>query len=146
MQVQSMASTNGLRIRHCCELQHRLQMLLGTGIAVAVMQAVCYSSDSTPSLGSSICHGCGLKKTKKKKILCLVKLTQQTLIRHLLIRSSNVKIIIIIILIYLTAQSTLLHNFSFFFNPHSNSRGQLQRYICLHVSHIYVFHFYIQYI
>ena len=30
---------------------------------------VVYSSDSTPSLGTSTCHGCGPRKTKKKKNL-----------------------------------------------------------------------------
>ena len=28
---------SGSRIRHCCELQYRLQMRLGSGIAVAVL-------------------------------------------------------------------------------------------------------------
>ena len=38
-------------------------------VAVAVTGAVTgsYSSDLTPSLGTSMCHGCGPKKTKKKK-------------------------------------------------------------------------------
>ena len=36
-------------------------------MAVAVVQASSYSSSSTPSLGSSICYGCGCKKTEKKK-------------------------------------------------------------------------------
>ena len=42
-------------------------MLLGSGIAVAVAVASIYSSDLTPSLGTSICHEYGPKKTKKKK-------------------------------------------------------------------------------
>ena len=42
-------------------------MRLGSGIAVAVVQAGCYSSDSTPSLGMSICCRCSPKKPKKKK-------------------------------------------------------------------------------
>ena len=44
-------------------------MRLGSGVAVAVAVAVAgsYSSDQTPSLGSSICCGCGPKKTKDKK-------------------------------------------------------------------------------
>ena len=51
----------------CCrELQCRLQMQLGSCVAVAVVQASSYSSDLTPSLGTSICHGCGPKKTRKK--------------------------------------------------------------------------------
>ena len=40
-------------------------MQLESGVAVAV--AGSYSSDSTPSLGTSICPGCGPQKTKKKK-------------------------------------------------------------------------------
>ena len=36
-QVQSLASLNGLRIRHCSKLQHWLQMRLGSHIAVAVV-------------------------------------------------------------------------------------------------------------
>ena len=43
-------------------------MRLGSGVAVA--KAGGYSSDWTPSLGTSICHGSGPrkgKKTKKKK-------------------------------------------------------------------------------
>ena len=42
-------------------------MRLGSGLAVAVVQAGGYSSDSTPSLGTSICCKCGPKKIKKKK-------------------------------------------------------------------------------
>ena len=47
---------------HC----HRLQMGLGSGIAVAVVQASSCSSDLTPSLGTSIRCRCGPKKKKKK--------------------------------------------------------------------------------
>ena len=61
-----------LRIQHCCELWCRLQMWLGSHIALAVAIAVAvagsYSSNLTPSLGISICHGCGPKKTKDKKL------------------------------------------------------------------------------
>ena len=42
-------------------------MWLRSHIAVAVVQASGYSPDSTPSLGTSIRHKCGPKKTKKKK-------------------------------------------------------------------------------
>ena len=44
-------------------------MLLGSGVAVAVAvaQAGSYTSSSTPSLGTSICHGYGPRKTKRKK-------------------------------------------------------------------------------
>ena len=36
-------------------------------MAVAVAQASGYSSDWTPSLGTSICHRCGPRKDKKKR-------------------------------------------------------------------------------
>ena len=68
MQVPSLGSLSGLRILCCCELRCRSQMRLGSGIAVAVVQASSYSSDVTPCLGTSICQGCGPKKTKIKKI------------------------------------------------------------------------------
>ena len=44
-------------------------MQLGSGVDVAVPQASRCSSDLTPSLGTSICHGRGPKKTKKKIVL-----------------------------------------------------------------------------
>ena len=56
-----------LRIWHCCELWCRSQTWLVSRIAVAVGQAGSCSSDLTPSLGTSICHGCCPKKQKKKK-------------------------------------------------------------------------------
>ena len=45
----------------------RSKAQLGSGMAVAVDVASSGSSDLTPSLGTSMCHGCGPKKTKKKK-------------------------------------------------------------------------------
>ena len=42
-------------------------MWLVSGVAMAVAQHSGCSSDSTPSLGTSTCCGCGPKKTKKKK-------------------------------------------------------------------------------
>ena len=66
IQVQSLASLSGLRIQHGHKLQCRSQMQLGSGIAVAVVQAGSYSSSLTPSLGTSICCGCVPKKTKNK--------------------------------------------------------------------------------
>ena len=65
--VRSLASLSGLRIRHCHELWGRSQTWLGSGVAVAVAQAGGYSSYSTPSLGTSICHRCSPKKQKKKE-------------------------------------------------------------------------------
>ena len=63
--VQSLASLSGLRIQHCRELWCRSQMQLGSGTAVAVVLAWSCSSDSAPSLGTSICCGWGPKKKKK---------------------------------------------------------------------------------
>ena len=67
MWVWSLASLSGSDIWHCCELWCRSQTWLGSGVAVAVAQASSCSSDLTPSLGNSMCHGCGPKKQKKKK-------------------------------------------------------------------------------
>ena len=53
---------SGLKIWHCHELWCRLQLRLRSCIAVAVVQAGSYSSDLTPSLGTSICCRCGPKK------------------------------------------------------------------------------------
>ena len=61
--VQSLALLSGLRIWHCCELWRRSQMLLGSHIAVVLAQAGSNSSNSTPSLGTSIWHRCSPKKT-----------------------------------------------------------------------------------
>ena len=41
-------------------------MRLGSGVAVALVQAGSGSSDSTPSLGTPTLRGCGPKKQKKK--------------------------------------------------------------------------------
>ena len=65
--VRSPDSLSGWRIWRCRELWCRSQMWLGSSISVAVVWARGYSSTSTPSLGTSMCHGCSLKKTKKKK-------------------------------------------------------------------------------
>ena len=63
MPVRSLASLSGLRIWRCHELWRRLQTQLRSHTAVAGS----YRSDSTPSLGTSICRRCSPKKTKKKK-------------------------------------------------------------------------------
>ena len=65
--IQPLASLSGLRIQCRCELWCSLQTQLGSHIAMAVAQAGSYSSDSTPSLGTSIRHGYGPKKTKDQK-------------------------------------------------------------------------------
>ena len=72
-QVGSLALISGLRIQHYCQLWCRLQTWLRPGIAVAVVQASCYSFDSTPSLGTSLCHECLPKKWQKKKKMKVFK-------------------------------------------------------------------------
>ena len=67
-QVQSLASLSGLRIRHRHELWCRSQIQLWSHIAVAVVSASNYSSDLTPSLGTSMCLGCAPKNTPSKLI------------------------------------------------------------------------------
>ena len=64
-QVRSLALLGALRFWRCQELWCGLQTWLGSDVAVAVVSG--YSSDSTPSLGTSMCHRCGPKKKKKKK-------------------------------------------------------------------------------
>ena len=65
--VRSLASLNGLKIRHCHELWCRVQAQLGS-VAMAVVVASGYSSDLIPSLGTSICRrGVALRSKKKKK-------------------------------------------------------------------------------
>ena len=63
--VRSLVLLSGLRIWHWCELWCRLQTRLTSGVAVAGASRCC--SDSTPSLGTPICHGCGPKKQNKNK-------------------------------------------------------------------------------
>ena len=70
MQVPSLALLSKLRIWPFCELWCRSKMWLRFHIAVAVVQASSYSSDSTPSLGISVCRRCGPKKQSKKKGNC----------------------------------------------------------------------------
>ena len=52
---RSLVLLSGLKILCCCELWFRLQTQFGSHVSVAVVQASCYSSDLTPSLGTSIC-------------------------------------------------------------------------------------------
>ena len=50
-------------------------MRLGSCVAVAVAGG--YSSYSTSRLGTSICHGCGPKKTKTKNFLIGIPIVAQ---------------------------------------------------------------------
>ena len=65
--VRSLASLSGLGIRCCCEHRCRLQMQLGSRIAVAVVEACSCSSDLTRRLGTSICSRCSPKKIKIRR-------------------------------------------------------------------------------
>ena len=83
MWVWSLALLSGSGMWHCCEMRCRSQMQLGSwdALAVAVEQAGSCSSDSFPSLGTSICHRCGTKKqskTKQNKKPCATPATRAT--------------------------------------------------------------------
>ena len=65
--VRSLAFLSGLRIWRCRELWCRSQKQSRSFIAAAVMQASSYRFDWIPSLGTSICHGCGPKNTRQNK-------------------------------------------------------------------------------
>ena len=65
--VPSLALLSGLKIQRCRELWCRLQTQLGSRVAMALAWNGGYSSDSTPSLGSSICHRSSPKKWQKDK-------------------------------------------------------------------------------
>ena len=62
MQVRSPVPLSRLRIWRCCELRCRSQTSLRSRTAVAVARARGCSSNSTPSLGTSICRGCSPKR------------------------------------------------------------------------------------
>ena len=63
MQVRPLALLSELGIWRCRELQCRSQTWLRYQVAVAVVQASSYNSDSTLSVGTSICLGWGPKHT-----------------------------------------------------------------------------------
>ena len=64
---QFLALLSGIGIWHCHEEWCRLQMWLGSCVAVAVVSVGSCSSDLTPSLGISTCKECGPKKKRQKK-------------------------------------------------------------------------------
>ena len=72
--VRSLASLSGLRTHRCCELWCRSQTWPRFRVALVVAQAGSYSSGWTPSLGTSMCLGCGPEKTEKKKKIITVTL------------------------------------------------------------------------
>ena len=63
-----LALLSGLRIQRSHKLWCRLQTQHRSCVAVAVVQASGCSSDSIPSLGTSICHRCGPKKQTNKQM------------------------------------------------------------------------------
>ena len=69
--VRSLASFSGLRIQHCHELWCRQKTQLRFCVPAAVMQTSSCSSDSTPNLGTSICHGCSPKKNRARERMCV---------------------------------------------------------------------------
>ena len=84
MGVPSLALISGLRTQHCHKLWWRSRMWFRSIIAVtvAVVCSCSSSSDSTPSLGDSICCRCSPEKTNKQtnkscqqRILYLAKLS-----------------------------------------------------------------------
>ena len=71
MQVRSLASLSRSGIWRCCDLWCRSQIQLGLDPALLWLQRrqawFIGRHDSTPSLGTSICHRCGPKKQKKQE-------------------------------------------------------------------------------
>ena len=65
--IWSLAFLSGSVIQCCCELWYRLQARLRFPRCCGCGKASSYSSNSTPSLGTSICHKCGLKKKKRRR-------------------------------------------------------------------------------
>ena len=76
--VRSLALLSGLRIQLCCKLQCRLEMEFGSQVAVAVAMAGSCSSDSTPSLGTPMCHRHSPKKKKKNQVITIFMMKTQT--------------------------------------------------------------------
>ena len=64
---EDVALLSGLWIQRCHELWCRSQLWLGSVIAVAVTQDSSCSSDSTPSLGTSICLRGSPKNHKRER-------------------------------------------------------------------------------
>ena len=72
-----MASFSGLGLWHCCELWCRLQRWFGSGVAVAVVQASSYSSDSTPAWEPPYATGAAIRKPKKRKTRKTERMTRK---------------------------------------------------------------------
>ena len=59
------ASLGGLRIHCCCKLRSRLQMLLGSSVAVAVSKATATALIQLLAQETSVCRRCSHEKKKK---------------------------------------------------------------------------------
>ena len=64
--VPFLALLSGLRIQHCCKLQHRSQMWLWFGIAMALVLSGSCSCNSIPGLRTSTCCKFSPNKQKNK--------------------------------------------------------------------------------
>ena len=65
MRVRSLASLHGCRIWHCRKLWHRLQMCLGSSVAVAVAQAS--AAALIQPLAQELPHATGVTVKRKRK-------------------------------------------------------------------------------
>ena len=72
LQVQSLASLSELRIWRCCGLWCRLEMRLGSRIAMAVASAGSCGSESTPAWELPCAVDSALKKKKAEEICAIV--------------------------------------------------------------------------
>ena len=67
IQVQYLALLSGLRIWHCCKLQYRLQMQLGSHVAVAVVQPVAAATIQPLAWELPYATGVALKGKEEKR-------------------------------------------------------------------------------
>ena len=74
MCIQSLASLSYLKL--WCGSQTRLGFPVAVAVAVAVAKASSFSSDLTPSLGTSIRHLWAPRKKDKKRVACLLPMPQ----------------------------------------------------------------------
>ena len=66
LQVRSLAMLSGLRVQHCCKLQHRSQMWLRSHVAVAVVQASAASLPGLLTWELPYAAGAALKQTNEQ--------------------------------------------------------------------------------
>ena len=57
------------KIWRCCEQWYRLQTQLRFGVAMAMVYTGRCTSNSTPSLGTYMCHGCSSKRDRLNHLL-----------------------------------------------------------------------------